>query len=94
MTTFRLPKGARHLKMYDGTVYRSTGDYRQGRTITVDDPAHAKKIAAMGNVEGTVHGVPVSGAGLRGRDCPSCGFAAWRWQIRCPKCGTETKESK
>lgn len=93
MTTFRLPKGARHLKMYDGTVYRSTGSYRNGRTVTVEDPAHARKIAEMGNVEGFVHVAVSSGSTLPGRQCGGCGFAAWKWQTTCPRCGGETKES-
>lgn len=28
----------------------------------------------------------------RGRACPSCNFRAQAWSIRCPRCGTETRE--
>lgn len=78
--------------MYDGTVYRSEGTYRNGRVIQVDDPVHARKIAEMGNVEGTVH---IAGAAVSvpGRECDDCGFSAWKWQTTCPRCGGMTKES-
>lgn len=92
MTTFRLPRGARNVQMYDGTVYRSEGNYRRGRTIQVDDPRHAKKIAEMGGVEGAVHVTIPSSQGTPGRDCTACGFAAWKWQTDCPRCGAPTEE--
>lgn len=93
MAKFRLPHGARNVQMYDGTVYRSEGNFRRGRTIDVDDAAHARKIAQMGGVEGTVHTINPSGAGLPGgRECPDCDFSAWPWQRRCPRCGATTVE--
>ena len=93
MTTFRLPKGARHLTMPDGTVYRSEGNYRRGRTVEVSDTAHARKIAEAGAVEGACHVVsPLVGTPVEGRECVGCGFQAWKYQKQCPKCGGETRE--
>lgn len=92
MTKFRLPKGARNVKMEDGTVYRSTGAYRNGRVIEVDNPRHAAKIAEMNAHEGFLAGNVGESVRAPGRECETCAFQAWKYQKVCPRCGGPTKE--
>ena len=92
MTKFRLPPGAASQKLPDGTVYRARGAGRNGGTIDVDNPRHAKQIAQASQIEGgwvhSLHTAPI----VAGRECTSCGFAAWKWQTECPRCGAPTLE--
>ena len=92
MTKFRLPKGARHVRMEDGTVYRSTGSYRNGRVVEVDNPRHAAKIAEMNAHEGFLATAVGEHTRTAGRECQDCAFQGWKYQKVCPRCGGHTKE--
>ncbi len=80
-------KGITGATMEDGTVYRS----RRGGVMNVDRQDH---IDAMKRDPRVAEFIAVEGFNVKGHAgavCPQCGFAAWRWQDRCPKDGTDLR---
>ena len=93
MTTLSVPnygtKGCQGLDMPDGSRYEA----RNGK-VDIDNPAHVRQALRSGNGDLGAIAVPVTGFGAvaRGERRCGCGFTAFRWQHRCPKCGVDLPE--
>lgn len=83
MPTFSVPKDCKGFDFADG----SRANARNGK-ITVDD-AHADAYRKDGNWAyiGSSGYLPPTVSADKNNDCTKCGFAAWWWSSRCPKCG-------
>jgi len=87
MARFRVPDRCTGLNMQDGREYkRNARGY-----VEVRDPDHVAAIRRSWPAQhGLIHEVeevPGFRTNDPPNDCPTCGFSAWSWQRRCPRCG-------
>jgi len=84
---FAMPEHCQGLTLEDGTKYSCP----PGGTVEVEDPAHIAAILRSGNYQAGHIGRAKMQMGfwsVRGKErvC-ECGFRAFAWQDRCPRCG-------
>jgi hypothetical protein len=86
MSRYRVdPRMVRVVQMKDGTRYRPTRD-----GVVSVRPEHEAEMAHSGALHSNqVELAPVgmSFPGAEERVCPVCGWTAWRWSVRCGRCG-------
>lgn len=76
---FRVPPGCTGLSFSDGTRYEARG----GRVV-VDNPTHARQVRKADPGD-RISAATYTPTAAPSRDCV-CGFIAFRWQRRCPRC--------
>lgn len=90
MQRFQLLPGARGLDFPGGGSVQAD---RRGQVLVTDEQAaQIRGSAAARRYDALIELAPARGFARRDEPTCSCGFAPWKWQETCPRCGADLRK--